>query len=148
MRDRLVVRIRDEQLSVKLQLDETLTLENAVDQAGQKEAVRKQQRVVRSSPQDGATGVDAVQARPKSSSVDKSKSVFQQTRPKWYRSTSHHAQKTSRRCGKEPNSKQRCPARDVKCHKCAKRDILHQFVCPANKSEQCAITAVVLIAHL
>ena len=76
--------------------------------------------VVRSSLQEGATAVDVVQARLKRSSVGKSKAVFQQKRPKWYTSTSHHARKTCRRCDKEPHSKQRCPARDVKCQKCAK----------------------------
>ena len=58
MRDRLVVGIRDEQLSVKLQLDATLTLKKAVDQARPKKVVRKQQTVVRISPLEGATDVE------------------------------------------------------------------------------------------
>ena len=45
--DKIVVGLADEQLSEKLQLDPNLTLKRAVDQARQKEAVRKQQAVVR-----------------------------------------------------------------------------------------------------
>ena len=47
IRDKIVVGLCDEQLSEKLQLDPNLTLKRAVDQARQKEAVRKQQAVVR-----------------------------------------------------------------------------------------------------
>ena len=45
IRDRIVVGLRDEQLSEKL-LDAKLTLNRAVDHARQNEAVRKQQTVV------------------------------------------------------------------------------------------------------
>ena len=47
IRDKIVVGLVDEQLSEKLQLDHNLTLKGAVDPARQKEAVRKQQAVVR-----------------------------------------------------------------------------------------------------
>ena len=65
--------------------------------------------------------------------VGKSKPVFQKTRQNWNRPTSHHTQKTCRRCGKEPHSKQRCSAKDVKCHKCAKTG---QFVSVYLSSKQ------------
>ena len=57
----------DEQLLEKLQLDPNLTLKRAVDQARQKEAVRKQQAVVRCNPPGGTSNVDAMRAKPKSS---------------------------------------------------------------------------------
>ena len=50
IRDTIVVGLCDEQLSEKLQLDPNITLKQAVDQARQKEAVRKQQAVVRCNP--------------------------------------------------------------------------------------------------
>ena len=53
IRDKIVVGLVDEQLSEKLQLDHNLTLKRAVDQARQKEAVRKQQAVVRCNPPGG-----------------------------------------------------------------------------------------------
>ena len=142
VRDRLVVGITDEHLSVKLQFDATLTLKKAVDQACQKEAIRKQQTFVLSSPQEGATDVDAIQARPKSSIAGKSKTVFY----KQDQSVIDQLRimlKTCRRCGKEPHSKHCCPARDVKCHKCAKTG---HFASVCLFSKQIG-TAMVLIMH-
>ena len=68
IRDKIVVGlVLDEQLSEKLQLDPNLTLKRAVDQARQKEAVRKQQAVVRCNPPGVTTNVDAMRSKPKSS---------------------------------------------------------------------------------
>ena len=50
IRDRLVVDLRDAKLSEKLQLDSELTLEKAVNQACQSEAVNKQQNILRGGP--------------------------------------------------------------------------------------------------
>ena len=47
IRDHVVVGIRDKALSEKLQLEAELTLERAINQVRQKEAVRKQQTVLR-----------------------------------------------------------------------------------------------------
>ena len=47
IRDRIVVGIRDKALSEKLQIEAELTLERAINQVRQKEAVRKQQTVLR-----------------------------------------------------------------------------------------------------
>ena len=44
LRDRIVVGIRDLSLSEKLQMDPTLTLENAKKQVHQKEAVQEQRQ--------------------------------------------------------------------------------------------------------
>ena len=46
IRDRIVVGIRDSQLSEKLQMDPNLTLEKAVAQFWQAESVRKQQTII------------------------------------------------------------------------------------------------------
>ena len=46
IRDRIVVRLKIEKLSDKLQLDPNLTLEEATAQARQSEEVKKQQRVI------------------------------------------------------------------------------------------------------
>ena len=48
IRDRIVVGLKDAKCSEKLQLDPNLTLEKAVTQARQKEAVHEQQSIVRS----------------------------------------------------------------------------------------------------
>ena len=47
MRDRIVVGLRDSELSEKLQLISDLTLEAAVSRARQSESVKTQQKVVR-----------------------------------------------------------------------------------------------------
>ena len=50
IRDRLVVGLQDASLSEKLQLDPDLTLDKAVYKVRQNEAVKKQQKVIRSAP--------------------------------------------------------------------------------------------------
>ena len=116
IRDKIVVGLCDEQLSEKLQLDPNLTLKRAVDQARQKEAVRKQQAVVRSNPPDGTTNVDAMRSKPKSS--HKGKMIHPKMRVS---EKCQMTQKSScRRCGKEMHQLKYCPARDAKCHKCSK----------------------------
>ena len=59
IRDRLVVGLRDAVLSEKLQMEPDLSLEKAVSYARQREAVKKQQSVVRGKTQ---SNVDAVKA--------------------------------------------------------------------------------------
>ena len=65
IRDKIVVGLVDEQLSEKLQLEPNLTLKRAVDQARQKEAVRKQQAVVRCNPPGVTTNVDTMRSKAK-----------------------------------------------------------------------------------
>jgi hypothetical protein len=59
--DRIVVGIRDSKLSEKLQLNPDLKLEDAINQARQKEDVQKQ-AIVRNepSPSGGVSSLDAV----------------------------------------------------------------------------------------
>ena len=98
IRDRLVVGLRDPNLSLKLQMDSRLTLKTAVIMASQNEMVRKQQSVVRPA---GSFSRNSVHTR-----------------------TSHHSQLNPQRprCGKSPaHSCQECPAREAICHKCSKK---------------------------
>ena len=61
IRDRIVVGLQDGKLAEKLQLDSELTLEKAVNQAQQSEAVKKQQAVVRGlHEEENNAKVDAV----------------------------------------------------------------------------------------
>ena len=60
IRDRIVLGIRDSQLSQKLQLDHELTLEKAVTHVRQKEEVLKQQTVVREETRKVIFNVDEV----------------------------------------------------------------------------------------
>ena len=113
IRDRIVVGLRDSSLSEKLQLEADLTLEKAVTSARQREAVKKQQKVVRA---EGSSNVDAVhskQTRPKSA-----KSV--QSKKQAYNPVTGSDLCT--RCGRHSHrGNQQCPARDAQCRKCHKQ---------------------------
>ena len=99
-----------------IELDPNLTLKRAVDQARQKEAVRKQQAVVRCNPPGVTTNVDAMRSKPKSSRHATTK--HQKT---YVSEKCQMTQKSScRRCGKEMHQMKYCPAKDAKCHKCSK----------------------------
>ena len=64
VRDRIVVGIKDSQLSEKMQLDRKLTLEKAVSMAPQSETVKQQQTVVReghTAHEGDSQSVDSIQ---------------------------------------------------------------------------------------
>ena len=124
IRDRLVVGLRNEKLSEKLQIDASLTLEKAVQQARQSESVKKQQGVIRSShiPSSNLETLEEKQAksgRPRGSHKPKqpSKSSGDGNNSKFKRRTTG-----CERCGNPKNhNRQSCPAKDAKCHKCSKQ---------------------------
>ena len=108
IRDRIVVGLRDAQLSEKLQLDAGLTLEKAITKACQSEAVKQQQAVVRASG-EVPHNVDALygrQAEGNASGKDPPKPGTGS--PK------------CTRCGRMHTMHQPCPARNAICHKCHK----------------------------
>ena len=117
IRDRLVVGLRDAVLSEKLQMDPDLSLQKAISTARQSEAVKMQQSVVRG---DSRTNVDAIRAK---QHYVKPKPQPKKGQPK---APNPHTrvelpQKTCIRCGRAPfHSRDFCPARNAKCHKCKK----------------------------
>ena len=105
IRDRIVVGIKDSELSEKLQMEATLTLEQAVTSARQSEAVKKQQKVVRGDQETPSTSVDRL--------ITRKKPYGGQFK------NSQHKQQSCTRCGISPShSRQNCPAREATCHKC------------------------------
>ena len=113
IRDRLVVGLRDSKLSEKLQLDANLTLESAVSQARQNEAVKKQQTTIRASG-ERMTEMDAVKSS--SQKYWKQKNKFPNTQQN---SVNRNG---CMRCGKKINHpRDQCPAKEAECHKCKKR---------------------------
>ena len=118
IRDRILAGMRDSALSLKLQLDDKLTLDKAITQAREAETIRKQQSVLRGDHKEKVytpASIGAVQ-----------KKVGGQ----------HRGQKPGRRgpggarrptggrqvclrCGRSPpHDRQNCPAKDEACHKC------------------------------
>ena len=75
IRDRIVVGLRDKALSEKLQLESSLTLEKAINQARQKELIRQQQEIIR--PQESPVNVDRINVKGQNNSLYLSKSSIQ-----------------------------------------------------------------------
>ena len=111
IRDRIVVGVRDSTLSLKLQLKETLTLDEAVTQAREAEMIKKQQPLVRGGQKEGTASVSAIQKKEHKSKMKKGSPTKKVT-----------SGSVCTRCGRSPmHDRQHCPARDAVCHKCSKR---------------------------
>jgi len=122
VRDRIVVGLLDENLSMKLQLDSELTLEKATAAARQHESVRQQQEVVRSGQTSASATVEAAvySKMPVKGKLSQSKQYNMQSAPGPI-SYRQQQQQLCTRCGKAPfHPKHQCPARDAECHKCGK----------------------------
>ncbi|UYV75118.1 K02A2.6-like [Cordylochernes scorpioides] len=121
IRDRIVVGVKNLQLSEKLQLEPNLTLERAIQAACQTECVKQQQTILRSTTTQAAN-VDQVYEKklpPRR---------FNSTNGKRDASKKSKFQKWSKpeksgciRCGASKfHPYKDCPAKEVKCHKCKK----------------------------
>ena len=108
IRDRLVVGIRDEAMSRKLQLDPDLTLETAKKKIRQEKAVREQQQSLKETDMVGIEEINRYQARWK----DQTSKIRGDQRPQGRQCT---------RCGRSNHPKDRCPAKDVSCHRCGRK---------------------------
>ena len=115
--DRIVVGIRDKNLSERLQLESELTLSKAINAVRQKEVVKKQQNLMSFSAQPT---VDAVKSS-KQRNPSRGKSADVDSR---YNKSEKNQNKQSatkcERCSGPPDQKQACPARNSKCHSCGK----------------------------
>ena len=121
IRDRIVVGIQDVSLSEKLQLESNLTLEAAVTAVRQREAVKKQQGILRSHPASTpVASVDVLQSglrNPPSTNRQTLGKQPRRARQKSANGIEPSKEKVCGRCGKSPIHKvQQCPAKDVTCH--------------------------------
>ena len=109
IRDRIVVGIRNSKLSEKLQLNAELTLDGAISQVRQTEAVKLQQPLLRGKPDSPVGAVHGTGGRwPKKGSKN---------------SDSHKSgNSVCSRCGRSPaHDKSQSPAKDQICRNCHKR---------------------------
>ncbi|UYV69910.1 K02A2.6-like [Cordylochernes scorpioides] len=105
IRDRIVVGVKNLQLSEKLQLEPNLILERAIQAACQTECVKQQQTILRSTTTQAAN-VDQVYEK-----VTTKKVQFY----KWEK------RRFKEKCGASKfHPYKDCPAKEVKCHKCKK----------------------------
>ena len=118
VRDRIVVGIRNNKLSEKLQLDPDLTLANAINQVRQSEAIKSQQPLLRGKPD---TPVGVVQSR---------QGGLEPNRGSRNNVASNHKPGNDRcpRCCRYPaHEKAQCPAKDQICRNCNKRGHFKAF---------------------
>ena len=128
IRDRIVVGLQNAKLSERLQLDSTLTLEKAVNEARQSEAVKRQQAVVRgnglSANEESNLNVDVLHRK-------------WQPRQKKQEPTGMEKERRDTKCGncgKVPgHPRSQCPAKDVTCHNCQKKGH-YKIVCRSLKT--------------
>ena len=124
IRDRLVVGIQNAALSQRLQMDAALTLEKAKTTIRQQEAVKEQQSILSGSE---GPNVDAIrQGTEQGRSRDRQDSQQRRSsRPpkpsggRWKERQPPTQQCT--RCGKEPHTHDKCPAKEAICHRCQKK---------------------------
>ena len=116
IRDRLVVGLKDERLSQKLQLQSKLTLESATTQARQHEQVKTQQGEIRTSSATSGGNVDALYRK----SYKKPYTPKKESKPSDYnveKKPSDSGDKC-KWCGYESHQRNKCPARNAKCGSC------------------------------
>ena len=108
IRDRIVIGVRDTKLSLKLQLEDALTLEKAISLARQNESLKQQQTVIRHE-EPVSESVERVRTKqPKQRSREAPTAKYQTT--------------ACTRCGRAPtHPPSQCPARSAECHRCHKR---------------------------
>ena len=114
LRDRIVVGIIDQSLSEKLQLDQGLTLQTALEKVRLSESIKQQQDVlVNKSP-----SVNAITHKKKINqeyrSVNKYKSINSESK-------SPSQVKNCKWCGKSTHDRKLCPAKDSFCRKCKRK---------------------------
>ncbi|XP_064468421.1 uncharacterized protein K02A2.6-like [Ornithodoros turicata] len=137
IRDRLVVGLRDKNLSEKLQLDANLTLEKAVNTARQSETVKGQQPVVRGNGLSSSTttpALDAVTQHP-CQGTNNSRRTRRPT-PRHSAGQSVQQRSACRWCGSaQPHERAQCPAQGKQCILCQK---LGHFatVCQSRKTNE------------
>ena len=126
LRDRIVVGLRDVNLSEKLQMNPELTLKQAQDIVRESEAIKKQQNELRASS-TADDELDAIRSNPKR--------YLKKLPPGNNKQKQKHRGKCTR-CGRSPpHKRENCPAGNTTCNKCSK--LGHwAVVCRSKNTEQ------------
>ena len=146
IRDRIVVGIRDANLSMKLQMIPDLDLEKAVAAARKSEAVRQQQGVVRGDP-SVVDNVDSYKKRKHVQNKGSNQKQHSSHVPIPSPAQPPRSHKCTR-CGKSPvHSRQKCPAINETCHKCGKKGH-YQSMCKTGKVAHVEVDSDGIDTHL
>ncbi|UYV84877.1 hypothetical protein LAZ67_X003845 [Cordylochernes scorpioides] len=126
IRDRLVVGVKNLNLSEKLQLESELTLEKAIQIVRQSESVKNQQKEIRQDTED--RNVDVIDRKGSRDGTNVRKTRMKGTKtynsnfPKNPQGCSSYEKRKCFRCGYyQGHSKEQCPAKDAICNKCRKK---------------------------
>ena len=112
IRNRIVVGIRDQAQSERLQMDAGLTLKKAKTLVRQREAVQEQQILLKHSQKEDKSIDFLRQGVPSEGKVPlKNRSQAPAKKPR-------QMQSKCSRCGRGPHTRQQCPAKDAACHNC------------------------------
>ena len=121
IRDRLVVGIRDNALSQRLQMDSELTLEKAKRQIRQREVVQEQQTILHQGEPTGEQTVSYVKASKFRSHGKNTAGKRQHQQQKPSQPTTKNPAGKCRRCGNSAHPRNLCPAKEAVCHACKKK---------------------------
>ncbi|UYV71229.1 hypothetical protein LAZ67_8002294 [Cordylochernes scorpioides] len=126
IRDRLVVGVKNLNLSEKLQLESELTLEKAIQIVRQSESVKNQQKEIRQDTED--RNVDVIDRKGSRNGTNVRKTRMKGTKtynsnfPKNPQGCSSYEKRKCFRCGYyQGHSKEQCPAKDAICNKFRKK---------------------------
>ena len=138
IRDRIVVGLADARLSERMQMDQDLNLEKAINMARQSEEIKKQQNTLRSDAssvvQMDAATVDRVFEGRKQREKPKFNKYRSDGAKSHFSSQSRHPHNSQcYKCGGPPHPRHECPANDAKCHSCGKKGPF-QRVCRAGEN--------------
>ena len=138
IRDRIVVGLADARLSERMQMDQDLNLEKAINMARQSEEIKKQQNTLRNDAssvvQMDAATVDRVFEGRKQREKPKFNKYKSDGAKSHFSSQSRHPHNSQcYKCGGPPHHRHECPANDAKCHSCGKKGPF-QRVCRAGEN--------------
>jgi len=114
IRDRLVVGIRDESLSERLQIESKLTLEQAKRFIRQREAIHQQQSILKGKNDSQTETLEPMYVNKGKNAPGNSSQVTQ-------RQPLPVQPRHCRRCGKTSHPRQMCPANNATCFRCNRK---------------------------
>ncbi|GBO05870.1 hypothetical protein AVEN_44979-1 [Araneus ventricosus] len=150
IRDRIVVGIRDKNLSEKLQLDADLTLAKVIERVRLSEVVKEQQEKL---IEKDSASVNAISPNKPAKFLKQKPSSGarkQNVKPDFHRKNNENKSRLHGKCkwcGKQRHGKRVCPARDARCRQCSKMGH-YAKVCITKSQTGCSEVAYLGVVQL
>ncbi|GBM30130.1 hypothetical protein AVEN_78523-1 [Araneus ventricosus] len=123
IRDRIVVGIRDKNLSGKLQLDAYLTLTKVIEGVRLSEVIKEQQEKLIEKDSESVNAISPNKPAKFLKQKPSSEARKQSVKPDFHRKNNENESRLPGKCkwcGKQRHDKRVCPARDARCRQCSK----------------------------